>query len=127
LTALGRFMPMYQLKCSGCQFSGEVFAKVTELDSKGRVLCPECGERAEQDWSKKTVSAGGAALSFHGGRQHSMTEAFHPSEVQEAREMFGERSGACIQNDGTVQFANRADQKAYMKRKAEIYARAHAQ
>jgi hypothetical protein len=102
-----------------------VFAKVAELDAQGRVLCPECGERAAQDWSTKTVGAGGAARSFHGGKQVSLMEGFHPSEVAEARQMFGEKHGQCIQNDGTVQFANREEQRGYAKRKAEIYAINH--
>lgn len=118
-------MPLYQCSCASCRFSGEVFAKVAELDDRGRVLCPECGERADQDWSTKTVGAGGAARSFHGGKQVSLMEGFHPSEVAEARQLFGEKHGQCIQNDGTVQFANREEQRGYAKRKAEIYAINH--
>jgi putative FmdB family regulatory protein len=118
-------MPLYQCSCKACRFSGEVFAKVAELDDKGRVLCPECGERAAQDWSTKTVGAGGAARSFHGGKQVSLMEGFHPTEVAEARQMFGEKHGQCIRDDGSVQFANREEQRGYAKRKAEIYAINH--
>ena len=41
------FMPNYCIKCDGCNFHGDTFAKVAELDAKGRVLCPECGKRGE--------------------------------------------------------------------------------
>jgi len=118
-------MPNYAIKCDSCKFHGDVFAKVAELDDRGRVLCPECGERAERDWSQKTVGAGGSAIAFNGERQTSMTEGFHPSEVGEARRMFGESHGACIQNDGTVRFKNRDEQRGYMKRKSEVYAHNH--
>lgn len=118
-------MPVYSLHCQACNFHGDTFAKVAELDAKGRVLCPECGQRAEQDWSAKTIAPGGAARSFNGERQTSLTEGFHSSEVDEARRMFGETHGGCIQNDGTVRFKNREEQRGYMKRKAEVYAQNH--
>lgn len=41
-------MPLYPIKC-GCGFAGDVFAKVGELDSRGQLLCPECGVMAEQE------------------------------------------------------------------------------
>jgi len=118
-------VPIYSLRCDGCNFHGDTFAKVSELDAKGRVLCPECGKRAEQDWSTKTIAPGGAAVSFTGQRRQSLTEGFHSSEVDEARRMFGDTYGGCIQSDGTVQFKNRDEQRGYMKRKAEVYAQNH--
>jgi len=118
-------VPNYAIRCASCRFSGDVFAKVAELDDQGRVLCPECGQRAEQDWSQKTIAPGGAAISFTGQRRASMTEGFHSSEVSEAREMFGEVHGSCIKDDGTVEFKNRDEQRGYMRRKAEIYSKNH--
>jgi hypothetical protein len=117
-------MPIYCLKCK-CGFHGDAFAKVVELDEQGRVLCPECGERAPQDWSNKTIAPGGSAVAFAGAKRQSMTEAFHSSEVAEARKLFGETCGACIRDDGTVSFKDRDEQRKYMKRKAEIYSKSH--
>lgn len=116
-------MPNYFIRCE-CGFHGDAFAKVAELKD-GRVPCPTCGQHAEQDWSQKTVALGGSAITFSGDRQQSITEGFHSSEVAEARQMFGETHGACIQSDGSVRFKNRDEQRGYMRRKAEIYSKNH--
>lgn len=111
-------MPVYPISCSKCHFNGDTFAKVAELDQDGRVLCPECGERAPQDYSRKQVGSGNRE--FHGKAQESVTEWFHPAEVAEARQTFGERAGQCIQDNGTVRFKDRAQQREYAKKRNEI-------
>lgn len=114
-------MPLYDIRCS-CGFAGETFARVSELSTQNLVPCPKCACFASQDLSGKHVAMGGAAKSFHGQRRKSITEGFHSSEVSEARALFGD-VGHCIQPDGSVEFNDRAEQRKYMRRKAEVYVR----
>ena len=107
-------MPIYPIKCPCCHFAGDCFAKVAELDELGRVSCPECGERATQNYAAKTVGVG--VREFHGQSQESLVHAFHPAEVTEARETFGAEGANCIQNDGSVRFKNRAEQKQFARK-----------
>lgn len=109
---------IYPIACNKCHFAGDVFAKVADLDPNGHVLCPECGHRAPQDYTKKNIANGNRE--FHGQTQESITEWFHPKEVAEARQTFGERAGQCIQDNGTVKFKDRAQQREYAKRRDEI-------
>jgi hypothetical protein len=118
-------MPIYPIKC-GCGFAGDVFARVMEMDSAGRILCPECGERAEQQYAQKRVSSGNRE--FRGDRQESITEGWHPDDVPRVqREMVanGDTEAAnCIRpTDGAVLFKNRQQQQAYMRAKARIWQR----
>lgn len=109
---------IYPIACNKCHFHGDVFAKVADLDPDGCILCPECGSRAPQDYARKSVGSGNRE--FHGKTQESITEWFHPKEVAEARQTFGERAGQCIQDNGTVRFKDRAEQREYAKRRDEI-------
>jgi len=114
-------MPLYDIRCK-CGYSGETFARVSELSPSNRVPCPKCASMADQVLIGKTFALGGAAKSFHGRRRHSITEGFHSTEVGEARQIFGD-VGHCIQDDGSVVFSDRAEQQKYMGRKAEVYMR----
>lgn len=109
-------MPTYPIKCDKCRFTGDVYAKVSELDAKGRLLCPECGERAEQDYGRKSLGVVGDDL--HGKRRNSVESGAMPHEVPELRRLYGD-SGKCWQNDGSVKFDSKTDAaKFYRKEQA---------
>lgn len=107
-------MPIYPIKCSHCHFAGDCFAKVSDLDGNGCVACPECGNRAEQNYAAKTVGVGNRE--FYGQTQESLAHAFHPSEVTEARETFGADGANCIQSDGSVRFKDRQEQRRFRRK-----------
>jgi hypothetical protein len=115
-------MPIYPIVCGKCHFHGDTFAKVAEIDPDGCILCPECGTRAPQDYTRKSVGNGNRE--FHGKTQESITEWFHPTEVAEARRTFGDRAGACIQDNGTVRFKDRSQQREYAATRHAIEAKA---
>jgi hypothetical protein len=106
-------MPLYDITCAACRFSGECYAKVAELDQSGRILCPECGERADQNYATKRVGVGNPA--FVGDRARSRTEGWHPSEVAEVRKILPERSAACVRDNGKVYFRDREEQRRYVR------------
>lgn len=107
-------MPIYPLICSHCNFKGDSFARASDLDSKGRICCPKCGELADQNYAEKTVGVGNRE--FHGKTRESLEHAFHPSEVKEARETFGTEGANCIQADGSVRFKNRQEQRTFRRK-----------
>lgn len=104
-------MPIYPIKCS-CGFAGDIYAKISDLDSKGRLPCSTCGKRAEQDYSHKTVGVVGDDL--HGKRQRSIEAGCNPHEVPEARRLFG-AAGHCWQDDGSVRFRSKTDARDFYR------------
>lgn len=110
-------MPIYPIKCA-CGFAGDVFAKIAEVKRyKGKVLCPECGDPAEQDYANKSVGFQGNEL--HGTRQESMDVQAQPHEVGKLRRLYGD-IGRCWQPDGTVKFKDKDDAKAFFRKDDEI-------
>jgi len=109
-------MPIYPIKCP-CGFAGDVFAKVSELDAKGRIICPECGERAEQVWSGRNVTVHGDE--YHGERRSCADGRLAPDEVKRGQKLFGE-AGASIQADGRVRFESKTAAKKFYRKEAEI-------
>lgn len=98
--------------------------------------CEKCGHqaevfvKAEDRWSRACTASecdgimrmgGGRAQRFYGNRRFageeavSITEGFHPDEVGTARRHIGPECGQ-IRDDGTVEFADRGQQKRYMRR-----------
>jgi hypothetical protein len=110
-------MPLYPIACK-CGFRGDVFERAANV---ANLICPKCLEHAEQDWAAKNIGNGNRE--FHGHKRESITDWYHPSEVTEARQSLG-KSAACVQDNGTVLFANRATQRQYQIDKADIMRRA---
>lgn len=115
-------MPLYDITCAACRFSGECFAKSKELDQHGRILCPECGERAEQNYAAKRVGVGNP--SFVGDKARSRAEGWHPDEVAEVRKILPPGSAACVRDNGKVYFRDRQEQRNYVRDVEAIRARA---
>lgn len=109
-------MPIYPVKCK-CGFAGDVFAKVAEMDAEGRLLCPECGERAEQDYGSKSVGMVGDEL--RGTRRESVEHGCQPHEVPALRQMYG-NAGKCWQDDGSVKFADKSEAKSFFSAEREV-------
>lgn len=101
-----------------------------------KCTCDKCGHqaellvKAEHDWRRPCDSAGcdgtmhmggGGTQRFYGNRRfageesESITEGFHPDEVETARKHIGPECGQ-IRDNGTVAFDDRAQQKRYMRR-----------
>lgn len=115
-------MPMYPIKC-GCGFEGDVFQTVAGLvaaDSK--LACPECSAMCEQNYAAKTIALHGSCIMFTGVKKESMTEGFHPKEVQRARELMGDDLGGCIQDNGSVHFRDRDQRTKWDQKEAETKA-----
>jgi len=93
------------------------------VDDRNCVPCAECGALSEQDYARKT-GVGIGNRPFGVKSQESITEWFAKSEVAEARADFGDKAGSCIQADGTVRFKDRAEQRGFMQRKADVMRRA---
>ena len=110
-------MPLYPVKCA-CGFAGESMSKVADLVD-GCPLCPECGQRAEQDWSRKGAP-GIARNEYHGRRRESMEIQAQPHEVQRLRALYGDKGGSCWQQDGSVKFADKDEAKRFFTRDDEI-------
>ncbi len=43
-------MPLYQYRCTKC---GHDFELLTSIDKRNDARCPQCGEKAEQEWKGK--------------------------------------------------------------------------
>lgn len=115
-------MPIYPIRCPHCTYSGDVFAKVSEL-SDGMVVCPVCGRLADQNYQEKRVFSGNRE--FHGEMQESLTEGWGAHEVpkvqKEMAEMGHTDAANCIRPDGSVVFHSREEQRKYMEAKAAIW------
>lgn len=110
-------MPIYPIKCE-CGFKGDVVAKVEELARHGgKVLCPECGNPAEQDYSAKKIGASCDGL--HGKRRDSVEVGANAHEVPKLRRLFGD-SGHCWQNDGSVKFESKTDATKFFRKEASL-------
>ena len=109
------------MKCN-CGFTGDVFAKVADLDAKGRLPCPECGERAEQDYAAKQVSAHGDEV--HGAAQITPEVRCSPEEVATLRKRFGDGTGHCWQDNGRVKFKDKTEARKFFNREQSIKRRA---
>ena len=114
-------MPIYPVRCCSCSFRGDVVARVRDID---RLQCPECGGRAEQDYTQKRVHNTNTRFTLK--RQRSWAEGFTRKSAKEAQRLFGEKGGQCIQDDGTVLFKDRKEQEMYATRKAELERKAAA-
>lgn len=110
-------MPIYPIKCDKCRFSGDVFAKVRDLDDNGRIMCPECGERAEQVWEGRNVVVHGDE--YHGDQRICSDVRLAPDEVEKGRKLFG-AAGASINDDGRVRFESKTAAKKFYRKEAEI-------
>lgn len=116
---------IYAVKCS-CGFVGDTFAKLGDMDSRGRVPCPKCGQHTDQDYSRKTISNGNRE--FRGKTQRSLTEGWCVDEVAQVQREMIEHGDVDAANmidpkDGSVSFKSREEQRKYMAAKARIWQR----
>lgn len=110
-------MPTYPIHPCACGCPDrEVFERAANSD---KLTCRACGGPVHQDYSAKGVPAIGNRA-FTGQRRMSFTEGFHPKEVGKARRAFGDRYGGCIQDSGEVHFTDRAEERGYKEKAAEI-------
>ena len=110
-------MPTYPIKCQ-CGFGGEAFCHAADL-LDGKPPCPECGQRAEQDWTRKGVP-GMVRNEFHGRRRESMEIQAQPYEVPKLRRMYGDAVGDCWQQDGSVKFRDKDEARRFFTKDDEI-------
>ncbi len=111
-------MPTYPIKCA-CGYAGDAVARVRDMDQDGKVPCPECGQHAEQDYSRKTINNTNTRFTLT--RQRSWAEGYNPRTAREAQRLFGDRGGQCIDPlTGVVTFKDRHEQQMYERRKREL-------
>jgi len=113
----------FALNCRKCSHAWEASCARYDIFDQP---CPSCGAvdvvlphptENVPIWDKTVVSGN---RQFVGDRRNSLTEGWHPKEVGEVRTLLGDRAGACVQNDGSVQFADRDEQKHYSRRVADL-------
>jgi len=90
----------------------DVFCRASEFEN---LRCSCCGARVEQNYATKRVGVGGALVTFRGIRQESIRHFNDPAE----RERYGSL-GQCIQNDWTVRFNDREEERKFTRRTEEI-------
>lgn len=102
----------YACKCLNC---GHTFETACTHAARADLPCERCQHpRVEPDFSKTVVRT---ERRFAGSECESLTEGFHPDEVEEARREFPDTT---IRDDGTVMWSKRSDLNKYHKRKEEI-------
>ena len=106
-------MPIYAVLCE-CGWRGEVFAP--RPCGPGKVECGGCGRvgGCRADWERQNVRLEHTLI---GNEGLSLAEGFDPTEVGEARQLFGGVSGVDISDDGDVRFSGLRAQREYLKRK----------
>lgn len=116
-------MPNYPIRCE-CGFTGDVFKTVKDYEAcEGVLQCPTCKADNHQCYADKTVALHGSCIMFHGQKSESLTEGYHPKEVEKARKLMGGDLGACIKKDGTVKFRDRDQRTRWDKRRDELDAK----
>lgn len=102
----------YAVKCLNC---GHAFETACTHADRSKLPCELCKHpRVEPDFGKTKLVT---ERRFAGTECESLQEGFHPSEVNEARQLF---PNSTIRDDGTVMYSKRSDQTNFLKRKAEI-------
>ncbi len=113
-------MPIYQTRCRCCGHQSDQYARVS---ARNRIRCEACGGRTEITFDGVRVANGNRE--FRGANQTSKCEQWVPGDVPYARKLLG-TLGSCIQNDGTVKFKDRGEQRRYVRELAKHEARAKA-
>lgn len=108
-----------KIKCA-CGYTGDA----TFSEDRGwNENCPKCGKTHSVDGTRgKRLQDFGGNRRFSGDEQFSVTEGFHPKEVDFARRNMP-KSGHCIQDSGMVRFRDRATQKAFVRELGTLKAR----
>lgn len=116
-------MPLYPIACN-CGYTGDIYQTVAQLtECDGKLECPWCHKMCDQDYSAKNVALAGSCIMFTGTKRESITEGFHPKEVERARRVMGDDLGGCIQDDGTVRFRDRDQRTKWDQKKDETRAK----
>ncbi len=108
-----------KIKC-GCGHTGDhTFCESENWETP----CPKCGKKHNVDGTRgKRLQDFGGNRRFSGDEQFSVTEGFHPSEVDFARRNMP-KTGHCIMDNGMVRFRDRSTQKAFMREQSALKAR----
>ncbi len=107
-------MPLYACKCPACS---NAFTELCHSSQRSALKCPACGnDRVEPDFDQTRIVT---ERRFSGAEAESLTEGFHPDEVEEARQLFPDHT---IRDDGTVIYSSRSNVKAFQRRKEQIRA-----
>lgn len=109
-------MPMYDVKCTCCKHTEEVYARMSETDA---LACSKCGKPVEIV-PPRTVNGN---RHFAGSEMYSVMEGWPKKEVPEARRLMGD-FGHCIQDNGRVKFSSRQEQIGYVRKVEQLEAAA---
>jgi len=115
-------MPLYPVRCASCSHRCDLYASMSQRDG---LKCPECGH-ARMETRFEDLGLRNANREFDLSRRESIQHFYPAGEVQEYRQLYGS-AGNCIQDDGTVIFNNRAEEKAFRKAKQSHEARLRQQ
>lgn len=111
-------MPLYMLRCTACPARLHVFHHMAEPHP----ACPDCGNATDVDFQAQGAPSV-PATDLHGSRQTLQDTHAQPREVQKLRRMYGERVGACWQDDGSVKVNSPTEARAFYTKDMEIRAR----
>lgn len=103
-------MPEYALRCPACKHTWDEFAT---MSSRSLCRCPKCQAVPETDYARCTFRQGNRVFALR--EQESVVHWVPEADVSWVRAAYG---GANVQDDGTVTFKDRADERAFNKRKA---------
>lgn len=106
-------MPMYDLKCECCDHAFEEFGWASE---RYLIRCPKCGaDHCQTNYGSPRRKGGHYGnRRFAGSEAISRTEGFRPFEVKRARKNLKEFQH-CIRDDGSVVFADRQEQRQFVR------------
>ncbi len=113
-------MPIYPLKCD----AGHRWEQVLPMEHDAAAyVCPECKAQGAQDFAAKFRGRHiDLNRKFTGSESLSVAHGFHPDEVSGARVAVEKAggSGSCIQDDGTVRFTERREERAFTRAMNQI-------
>lgn len=104
-------MPLYALKC----LCGNEFEEVARGADRWAIKCPACGKAEVPTNYGETFKPREVADPYMGGVE-SIRFAVHPSEVEQARRLFPNRT---IRSDGSFIIHNRSEAKQLANEWAE--------
>lgn len=112
-------MPLYPTKCPECGHEEEQYAKMADSDA---LMCSAC-QKPTTKVPCRPSEVGNRRL--YGKRSRSIMEGWHADEVMEARELVGPSLEGCIKDDGTVEYENESQRRAYVRKIEELEDRAN--
>ena len=118
-------MPLYPIACH-CGFHGEVLARAADVADDGTLKCPVCAANASQDYAAKSlcqINRAGKPQASREFKNKSIVHQFHPEDAGGIAELMGPE-GKYIQRDGTVEFKNKGESRAFNQKWAALLERA---